>query len=60
MVQLLLNCLQIGIVCTVRNRLNENRFKMEEIQDVSLKTKLASRHKGGQNMFPQKRQVFAL
>ena len=60
MVQLLLNCLQIGIVCTVRNRLNENRFEMEEIQDVSLKTKLASRHKGDQNMFPQKRQVFAL
>ena len=60
MVRVFLNCLQIGIVCTVRNRLNENRFEMEQIQDVSVKTKLASRHEGGQNMFPQKRQVFVL
>ena len=46
--------LQIGIVSTVQNRLSKNRCKIEEIEDVSRKSKVASRHEDGKNMSPQK------
>ena len=49
--------LQIGIVSTVRNGLSENGREIKEKEDVSRKSKLASRHEDGKNVSSKKLQI---